>query len=85
MFVFRWTAFRLALVSVVLVTAVVVSTLLLVKDPGMKNYLEIGLLCKIPVSWQIPKVTTGVVRTSPKHFCVLIYLTCLNFQLCVAL
>lgn len=37
MLVFRWTGFRLTLVSVVLVTAVVVSTLLLVKDPG-KNY-----------------------------------------------
>ena len=34
MFVFRWAAFRLALVSVVLVTVVVVSSLLLVKDPG---------------------------------------------------
>lgn len=37
MFVFRWTAFRLGLVSVVLVTAVVVASLLLIKDPGMDD------------------------------------------------
>ena len=41
MFVFRWIAFRLGLVSVVLVTVVVVTSLLLIRDQGDKQKLSL--------------------------------------------